>query len=284
VIEALKAPKLEHASAYDNEAGYLRSLSRMRRFIGCLGVALPFLLIGIAFGLHEHPWWRGSLSAYYYTGGREVFVAALSATGIFLISYRVGEVGRANTFTTIAGVCAVLIALFPTVRPSDKKIGPDKIPLTELQKHLTEKGVGGFHYFVSFVFILLLAVMARYFARQEEHDLLGLHRRSAAFLRRWHLTCFWLIIGAAAWVGGLWAAQEFGLIREPPHRYIFWGEIVSAFAFGASWLMMGVEIEKKQKLATKAQRLVRQLKGESSPREPAPAVSPPGAPPPGGTA
>ena len=66
-------------------ARYVRSYLVMRVFVGALGIALPFMLVlsdGLAFDGDPFP--HGSLSAYYYSGARELFVGALSAIGVFL--------------------------------------------------------------------------------------------------------------------------------------------------------------------------------------------------------
>jgi hypothetical protein len=58
-----------------DSARYVRSYLVMRIFIGALGVALPFMLVlsdGLAFDGDPFP--HGSLSAYYYSGARELFV------------------------------------------------------------------------------------------------------------------------------------------------------------------------------------------------------------------
>jgi hypothetical protein len=220
---------------------YAHALSRMRRYIGILGIALPFLLLGGDWFLsHEDRGPRGSLSAYYYSGGRELFVATLAATGIFLFAYRVAEIHRENTLTLLAGTAAVFIALFPTGPP------PKDVPLTRLQELLHEKSTTGIHYVASGFFIGAMALMSWYFTRYER----GHQERRTPRLVEWypleptrlwwyHFSCFLGILGAIAWIG----IAKFAFAK-PPDRYLLYAEIVSAFAFGASWLMKGIEIDK----------------------------------------
>ena len=54
-----------------------------------------------------------SISAYYYTSMRDVFVGVLAAIGVFLFCYR-GPDKKDNFWTNVAGLCAVGIGLFPT--------------------------------------------------------------------------------------------------------------------------------------------------------------------------
>jgi hypothetical protein len=240
VIKALQpvlSEKVIDPAAAQNDADdkafrYLRSLSRMRRLIGLLGIALPILLITIDWrAFHEHPVPRSSLSAYYYSGMREVFVATLAATGIFLITYRVAESNLNNIFTSLAGGCAVLISLFPTSPPSANT------PLTALQDFFSEKAVTRVHFISSGFFIGLLGVMSLFFGIQEGNDRKG--RAGASFLRWYHWICTLAIAGVGVWI----FISKF-VLDKPPHRYLLYGEVVSAAAFGASWLMKGFEIDK----------------------------------------
>jgi hypothetical protein len=58
----------------------------------------------------------GSLSAFYYTHMRNLFVGAMCAMGLFFAAYR-GYSGWDNWFTNAAGVAAICIGLFPTRPP-----------------------------------------------------------------------------------------------------------------------------------------------------------------------
>jgi hypothetical protein len=65
-------------------------------------------------------------------------------------------------------------------------------------------------------------------------------------------------------------------------RYLLWGELLSAVAFGASWLMMGVEIDKKLRYVPEAKPVLR--RGKGAPRSGEPALGERPEPPPGGAA
>lgn len=102
-----------------SEVIHLRSL---RKAIGFVAVGLPFAL---AIGENLRDWIlphaaladraiiEGSISAYFHTGMREVFVGSLCAIAVFLVCYK-GYQRRDNIAAIIAGICALLVALFPT--------------------------------------------------------------------------------------------------------------------------------------------------------------------------
>ena len=229
MIQALK-PVLTDKVPGAVVASYLRALSRLRRAIGLLGLLLPVVLVTVDRALFdEHPVLRGSLSAYYYSGVRELFVGTLAATGVFLISYRVGEKNLNNLLTIFAGVAAIVIAVFPTSRPS-----PEVEP-TPLQVLLHEQWVTRIHYGATSVFIVALALMSLIFGLQARNDREGKRR---AFLFRFHVACTILIAAAGAWI----VIAKFA-IDPPPHRYLLIGETLSVLAFGASWLLKGIETD-----------------------------------------
>ena len=97
----------------------------LRNGIGVLGFALPIVMV-VGGGL-DHV--QGSLSAYYhfsverpgqYGAGtmRDLFVGLLCAIGAFLFFYR-GHSLQEDVALNIAGISAVLVALFPMDWPRD---------------------------------------------------------------------------------------------------------------------------------------------------------------------
>jgi hypothetical protein len=129
------------ADADVNEVRYFLSFMRLRTYVGVLGLALPVLVPlvdKIVFSGDPAP--RGSISAYYYSGARELFVAILAATGVFMISYKVAERDLDNLLSVLSGFAAVFIALFPTGRPATKP------PLTPLQELIGENWTKYIHY------------------------------------------------------------------------------------------------------------------------------------------
>src|SRR5712671_5197551 len=84
----------------------------LRKAVGIIGIALPFVL---AFGkiLLDGPGIQSSVSAYYYTGMRDVFVGSLCAIAVFLMSYR-GYERKDDIAGDLACVFALGVALLPT--------------------------------------------------------------------------------------------------------------------------------------------------------------------------
>lgn len=108
----VKAPKVTTTPKQGSASSLLISYMILRKTVGVLGTALPFLislggLIVFKIGL------QNSISAYYYTGMRDVFVGILWAIGIFLFAYK-GYDRVDNITGNLACLFAVGITLFPT--------------------------------------------------------------------------------------------------------------------------------------------------------------------------
>lgn len=143
--KAITAPSVR-ASAAVRTYRYLR--------LSLVGLVL-LLLLAVwlerlsGLGVNRH---LGSISAYYYTPARSVFVGALVAIGISLVAI-VGRRGFEDTALNIAGMLAPVVAFVPTPRgtggaPCDPdgrcSVPPEFVPAVENNiKSLIALGVAG---------------------------------------------------------------------------------------------------------------------------------------------
>ncbi len=189
----------------------------MRRGIGVIGVGLPFALaIGYAASSHRAVL-RNSISSYYYTDMRNVFVGSLWAIGVFLICYRFNLVD--DILSTIAGVLAIAVALCPTA-PAD----PTHNALVASR----------FHYSFAAGLFLLLAVFCFVLFPRKDPELAPSRRKPLR--NRVYVSCGIVIVVSLLFAGGtqtLWADTF------QDTNVLFWCESVAIFAFGASWLVKG---------------------------------------------
>jgi len=91
---------------------YYVSYRNLRQSIGFLGLIMPFVVrLGAIY--FENNYSVQSISAYYYTGMRDVLVGTLVLIGVLLACYRTPE--KQDTFIGLtAGLAAIGMALFPT--------------------------------------------------------------------------------------------------------------------------------------------------------------------------
>jgi hypothetical protein len=225
---------------------------RLRVFIGALGLGLPFLLMFYDGALlNGNPTPRSSVSAYYYSGGRELFVAALCVFAIFLITYKVTESNLDNTLSILAGAAAVVVAFFPTGLPESA------LP-TPLQDELGVSAVETIHFIAAGTFIGSLAVISFFFGVREGKRPREGRRLPPKFWRSYHIG---LAVVIAATLIAIAVTEIFDV---GPGNRLFYGEAVAAVAFGLSWLWKGMELDM---LVRRAPEVVREA-DEKAPEAP----------------
>jgi hypothetical protein len=214
---------------------YLRSYLVMRALVGTVGLALPFVVVLVSYVLlGERPALRDSVSGYYYSGARDVLVGSLCAISAFLVTYKVVERTLDNSLSLVAGVAALGVAVFPTGRDDGSTLAP-----TRLQQVLGEGTVNVIHFVCAAVFVGSLAALSYWFGVRESHRTErrpGSARRSPRFWRTYHWTCTAIMVLA---VGFAIVAH----VVNGPRNALLISETVSALAFGASWLMKGLELD-----------------------------------------
>jgi hypothetical protein len=218
---------------------YLKSWLLIRVLVGVLGLLLPAaLLIGDKYALAGSPSTRGSMSAYYHSGMRDVFVGTLCIVGLFLITYMIFHYSWDNVLTIGAGVAAIVVALFPTFRDQ-----PDQA-LTPLQQRVGEATVAHIHAGAALAYIGLLALVSlTCFGPREwkKH-----HRQGRALL---HFTCGGLMILTLILLAAARAADLESIHGLTP---LLLGELACTLLFGVSWLVKGADIARE--LATPGDR------------------------------
>jgi len=130
-------------------APLIMSYLLMRVLIGVIAVLLPFALI-LANWIIGHGV-QSSVSGYYYTPMRNLFVGSLCAIGVFLISYDGYDLAD-RTITDVAGLCAICIACFPT---------------TPAEPTARQALIGDLHLTFACTAFVLLSLMAFRFAKRQ---------------------------------------------------------------------------------------------------------------------
>jgi hypothetical protein len=205
-----------------DEPRYVRSYVVTRFAIGLLGILLPLVLVLLEPAIFDGlPAPRGSLSAYYYSGMREIFVGGLWAIGVFLFVYKLPDLSWESLLSSLAGLSAVLVAVFPTERPGDG------VPPTPFQVELGEGVVTAIHYGAAVAFIALLVPIVLFFARDEG-------RRGHRNWQGFHTLAAVLIVSGAV-------LAAFAGITGGPDKGVLFGEWIAIWAFGAAWLAKGAE-------------------------------------------
>ena len=196
----------------------------MRKAIGIIGISLPFVL---AFGkiLLESPGIQSSISDYYYTGMRDVFVGSLCAIAVFLMSYR-GYERKDDMASDFACIFALGVALFPTT----PEVNPSSL----------EKTIGALHLISAAGFFLTLAFFSLVLFRKTDPNKTPTRRKLQRNVV--YTICGYSILACLALV-----ALSALIPGDSPVKKldpVFWLESAATVAFGASWLTKGEAILK----------------------------------------
>lgn len=225
------------------DALYRRSYLLIRTVVGIVGVALPTALFALDWLiLNGDARVRGSLSAYYHSSARDLFVGGLCVIGVLLMTYMAAQRQTWDFWlSSIAGLAVLGVGFFPTGRPDLAKNAPlcgsDPMPIgcTPLQQALGEDCVKTFHFICAAVFILSLSAICFVFAHREKT-----HRPGHTKRIRLYIGCGGAILAAVGWIllGFVVEIDLFGFSN------LYLGEVVSVYAFATCWFVTGHDLWK----------------------------------------
>ncbi|SDD65400.1 DUF998 domain-containing protein [Actinokineospora iranica] len=189
----------------------------LRRAIGLVGLALPVVLI-VGKELVQGGGLLNSISGYYYSDMRDVYVGSLCAIGVFLLSYR-GYDWLDDVAANVAGVAAIGVALFPTTPAGDPSAA--------------DKAIGVAHIVFAAVFFLTLAYFCLVLFRKSD--------KARPTRRKVQRNQVYLVAGLVILVclAGIVVAGRF--LDDSLHP-VLWLESGATLAFGFAWLTKGEAI------------------------------------------
>ena len=131
--------KVKQVVVQAGEESVLETHPHYRTAVGVLGVTLPPILV--VYALLRSEGLQSSISAYYFTSGRDWFVGVIWVIGVFLFFYQFRPVdsdakqspekiksGKADAWLgKAAGLSAIAVALFPTNPPPASPAQPPTI-------------------------------------------------------------------------------------------------------------------------------------------------------------
>ncbi len=185
----------------------------LRKAVGWIGILLPFVLMFGVFLIFKGEIVLNTISLYYYSGMRDVFVGAICSIALFLFFYKGYDKWDDRT-ATLAGFFAVGIALFPTVE----------------QKPYNWVAI--VHFICAAYFFLILAGYSLFiFTRKEANPT----KRKLA-RNRIYIICGIVMLTCLIAIMLFFVFFETG---HPQSDFVFWAETLALVAFGVSWLTKG---------------------------------------------
>ncbi len=202
------------------------SFLSIRKAIGILGIALPILLLIGTFLLNDCDQIQGSISAYYYTVMRNVFVGILCAVSFYLFSYNGYDV-KDRILSGFCGLASLGVAFLPT------SVDP---PLSDCVNVIVEGSIiSTLHFLSALAFFAISAYVSIFqFTKGSSSPTAQKLRRNTVYR-----ICGIVMIICIVTIGLYTAVlkeQMPSLVKLNP---IFWLETFALWGFGISWLVKG---------------------------------------------
>jgi hypothetical protein len=194
----------------------------LRRLIGILGMLLPFIcVIGSLITSNSV---EDSISSYYHTNMRDIFVGVLVILAVFLITYRFERID--NIISTISGFAALGIAIFP----NNQKMDIEHIGLFQLNETIS----GYIHVTCASIFFILLAYHSYFLFTKSNKVIIEGNKKIRNLIFRGSGIIIILSILSVGIMNFFLGANDL----EKSYTILIF-ETIMLLAFGISWLVKG---------------------------------------------
>ncbi|MHA2502913.1 MAG: DUF998 domain-containing protein [Candidatus Kariarchaeaceae archaeon] len=190
------------------------SQKKLKVLLGGLGISIPTLVyLGNLwiFGVSDV---LPSLSSYYYSDLRDIFVGVFFSIGIFLIAYEGYDTGD-RILSTLAGLSCIGLAILPTAPTGEEPTLLNMI-----------------HLISAALFLLFGAIFSMRFTKTSPEV-------RVTFKKRIRNLIYWLCAVFALASLILLIVTELGIIDKFIENSTFWLEYIGINAFGTAWLIKG---------------------------------------------
>jgi hypothetical protein len=186
----------------------------LRKSIGWIGILMPWVARAVA-NIRDGTPLLMSISAYYYSPGRDVFVGSLFAAGVFLMFYK-GSLGSVQDRILAVpwGLAAMFIGLIPMN------------PCGDPQLTCIDRDHQTFHFVPVSIFFAINFYMTVF--RFTKPSQVPVTRRKETRNK------VYVVSGIVMALAGIAIA-----VLDHFHLSIFWPETIAIAVFGIAWLVKG---------------------------------------------
>jgi hypothetical protein len=218
-----------------NKPPEIISYYTMRRSIGVLGISLPLILVSGSFLLGNCDEIQDSISTYYHTNMRNVFVGFNCAVAFCLFAYR-GHDWRDNLAGYVGCIAVLGVAFLPcTISTPGQPCLVEDLRLHPLQ--------GILHNISALIYFLTLIVYALLLFPKTHMDMIT-HEKMFMRPQKKKRNMVYYICGSIMTVSLLLIIAYMWFLRDlypglKDLNPVFWLESVVLFSFGITWLTKG---------------------------------------------
>lgn len=218
----------------NRERSLIISYLAMRRLIGILGISLPFLVVVGGFAQGETGV-QASISGYYYTHMRDLYVGILSVVALFLISYK-GYDAIDDTVANLSGIFALGLICFPTAVFSGQAV---RVGLFLINDILSEK----IHLAFGALFFLALSFNSMFLFTRRQPGAMGKEKKRRNLVYR--LCGIVMLLTTVCITAYTVFLRDTSVTANNPVLTL---ETVALLAFGVSWLVKGNTLFRDKKI------------------------------------
>lgn len=235
----MDTPQIKHT-----DDKMLISYQLLRKIIGWLGIVLPLILVIYTFVFFKCQTIEGSISDYYHTEARNIFVGVLCAVAFFMFTYR-GYDNRDRIAGNLACIFALGVAFFPTTIDSESNCLTTGISECSYYNDILvyPKWVSYVHFISAALFFGVLSYFSLVLFRASSHDKNNMPEQKLK-RNKIYFCCGLVMIFCVLVI----ALYHFYLKDKFPELkqldIVFWFEWIALWAFGISWLTKGEMILK----------------------------------------
>ncbi len=215
----------------EQENKLVLSYLTVRKLIGIFGFFFPLILVRGSFILGSCEEIQISISNYYHTNMRDVFVGYVCTLSIFLFSYKGYDIAD-RIVSALAGIFGVIVALMPTNLKIIRGTIPQCNIWCDVERH---SAIGTIHLIAAGLFILSMAYFTLFLFTKGE-----VWPTPEKIIRnRIYKTAGYIMLSCIAVLIIFFVLPD--TVTQPFLKYkpVFWLETIAFVAFGFSWLVKG---------------------------------------------
>jgi hypothetical protein len=205
--------------------------------LGMAGISIIFPLVlwwvGLVFGVK----FQASISTYYHTPMRDIFVGSMIAIGVFLWFYQ-GVTKQENFALNCAGILAIVVALTPTAfLEKDGQVKCETFT-TFPMRGISETTASYIHGISAILFFGAIAFVCIFTSYKTLEEITSPARKN--FYKK-----IYKFLGAGMIISPVSSALLL-LFWEETNNIIYFIELVAVWSFSAYWIVKTIEINESQ--------------------------------------
>ena len=215
-------------SSQHSNNSMLISYMLLRKIIGCLGILLPVVLAAGGLIYANCTSIQSSISDYYHTEMRNIFVGTLCAVALFMFAYK-GHDKRDKIAGNLACIFALGVAFFPT------KVDVLSECATECIDY--KPWINIVHFTSAFLFFVVLIYFSLVLFPKTHNTTGPLSVEKKQRNRVYKISGYTMIVSIVLIAVFIFFFKEDKTLQQLDP--VFWLEAIALLAFGISWLTKG---------------------------------------------